>query len=53
MLSVVISTHIRPELLGRCFEALATKRGSFEVLVVNQGMLLLSYPTIPVSSENI
>jgi len=37
MLSVIVCTRNRPELLGRCLEALALQEGSFEVVVVNQG----------------
>jgi GT2 family glycosyltransferase len=37
MLSVVVCTRNRPELLGRCLEALAGHKGAFEVLVVDQG----------------
>ncbi len=37
MLSVVVCTRNRPELLRRCLEALAGHKGAFEVLVVDQG----------------
>jgi glycosyltransferase involved in cell wall biosynthesis len=37
MLSIVVCTRNRNELLSRCLEALASQEGSFEVLIVDQG----------------
>jgi glycosyltransferase involved in cell wall biosynthesis len=36
MLSVVVCTRNRPEMLARCLEALTLQNGTFEVLVVDQ-----------------
>ncbi len=44
MLSVVVCTRNRPELLARCLVALAAQPGSFEVLVVDQGDVLVQLP---------
>jgi len=47
MLSVVVCTRDRPELLDRCLEALAGQAGEFEVLVVDQGDVPAALPDDP------
>jgi len=47
MLSIIVCTRNRPELLGRCLEALAVQTGAFEVLVVNQGDTHALIPSDP------
>ena len=47
MLSVVVCTRDRNELLARCLEALASQKGSFEVLIVDQGDSPASIPSNP------
>ena len=47
MLSIIVCTRNRPELLGRCLEALAGQKGAFEVLVVDQGDTPALIPSDP------
>lgn len=44
MLSVIVCTRNRPQLLSRCLEALAAQTGDFEVLVVDQSDAPLIIP---------